>query len=125
MDDRLAGIVEVIGSNGLRSSLAGELGSRPCQKRRGESVDVFGLNGEDAVGEGSALNRFPCLGQCRTGQCRKRRTFDCGKLGEFLRSAIGLNSESGLLVTIGSLLGEVAALPFWIRSGGTWHRQCG
>lgn len=55
MDDRLLG-EGGMGSKALLFSLAGELGSRPCQKRRGEAVE----NGDDPAGEDSVLaNSLP------------------------------------------------------------------
>jgi hypothetical protein len=44
----------------------------------------------------------------------------CGKLGEFLRTAIGLNSASGRPVGWPFIfVGDVAAPDFWIRKGCT------
>jgi hypothetical protein len=50
IDDRLLG-EGISGSKTMLFSLAGELGSRPCQKRRGEAVE----NGDDPAGEVSLL----------------------------------------------------------------------
>jgi hypothetical protein len=60
IDDRLVGEV---GGGGVSSvcwiSLAGELGSRPCQNRRGETPE----NGEESAGEFSLPKSLPynCL----------------------------------------------------------------
>jgi hypothetical protein len=55
IDDRFLGEDGGGLSHPLRLSLAGELGSRPCQKRRGEAVE----KGEDSAGEFSLANGLP------------------------------------------------------------------
>jgi len=82
MDERLLG-EGGRGSKTLLFSLAGELGSLPCQKRRGEAVE----NGDEPAGDDSALvNSFPwgCLcqlfvrmgglGEMQTTHLRLRKT---------------------------------------------------
>lgn len=46
----------------LRFSRAGEFGSRPCQKSRGE-LGWFTLNGDEPAGELSPPTSFPCRRQ--------------------------------------------------------------
>lgn len=56
-----------MGSNRALDSLAGELGSRPCQKRRGDAVE----KGDDPAGEVSLLvNNLPW-------ECGVSWWFDC------------------------------------------------
>ncbi len=55
MDDRFLGEASGGVSAGGRVSLAGELGSRPCQKRRGEAVE----KGDDPAGEFSLPKTLP------------------------------------------------------------------
>lgn len=57
MEDRL---LSEAGDGSSVFSLAGELGSLPCQKRRGEEFE----NGDEAAGEVSLMSNLDC--DCRS-----------------------------------------------------------
>jgi len=77
-------------SKGDRFSATGELGSRPCQKFRGDAL----LLNADGDGEASCLLKlFYAMVSLMSWQPLLQHTL--GKLGEFLRNAMGLNSDSG------------------------------
>jgi len=104
-------------SNGDRFSDTGELGSRPCQKFRGEAVLVK----DEGDGEVSCLLKlfYRVVSQALS---RALLQHTLGKLGEFLRRAMGLNSDSGRLWANDKfLVGDelVLFVPFCTRSGGT------
>ena len=114
MDDRLVGDKL---SYGDRFSDTGEFGSRPCQNILGDAVI---LKGEDEGEDSCLLKLF-----YRWSVDASLPTFDSptrGKLGEFLRRAMGLSSDSGRFCMNDMLLvGDefVLFVPFCTRSGGT------
>lgn len=107
IEERFAGGGDGNASTGFCTSRTGELTSLPCQKARGEFP-----NGEEPCGEAAAFSGL-CqhVSSVQSAATMRMYTFACGKLGEFLRMAMGLSSDSGRFVTIGSLFGE-PLLPF-------------
>lgn len=119
IEDLLVGEDDSRESFGSLFSRDGDAGSRSFQNNRGEATLVL-LKGEEPAGEDSCLKRPPCRCQLRLILTGGRwLTLDCGKLGEFLRIAIGLNSESGRPVVV-TLLGDAPWLPLLYRKGGIY-----
>ena len=125
IDDRFEGMGEASSSKGIRFPMLirpGDVGSRPCQKRRGEFVAMPSL-GEGLKGEDSPLKMLFYTSSTRVtlAMNTSHTLFPCGKLGEFLLTAIGLNSDSGRPTPPSTLIlaGELPAPPFWMRRGCT------